>query len=381
MAPVSASLPDIAEDPFARREWVVALAHKLGFAIAGVAKPEASARSSELHAWLAQGKHGEMTYLADTVADRCDPRRLLPSVASIICVGDRYHDGARDRDRPTDDPCEAQGRIARYARSKDYHNLVRDRLHKLRHAMQAQFPDATFRLTGDIQPLMEREVHAQAFNGMIGKNSLLLVPGEGSWFLLGELHTSLEIAPSARPPAWKQEDPCGSCTRCIDACSTDAITPFSVDASKCISYLTIEQRGTIGAEFFGSMNGWLFGCDDCQTACPHCQPKKRRSVDERVGMVDARYAPRLSELPLLEMLGWTEEDRGRLVVSSALKRASLAMLKRNAVVLLAEYAAEHASAREMIQARLHALQRDTQEDELVREQAAIALAWLAPTAP
>ncbi len=367
------------ENAIARHDWVVAMAHKLGFALVGITRPEASSRSTELRAWLAQGKHGEMSYLADTVADRCDPRRLLPTAVSIICVADRYHDGARDREREFDDPCEAQGRIARYARSKDYHNLVRDRLHKLRHAMQSKFPDATFRLTGDIQPLMEREVHAQAFNGMIGKNSLLLVPGEGSWFLLGELLTSLDIAPSSRPPNWSP-DPCGSCTRCIDACSTGAITPFSVDASKCISYLTIEQRGTIGPEFFGAMNGWLFGCDDCQTACPHCQPKKRRSVDERVGVVDARYAQRLSELPLFELLGWDEADRARLVVSSALKRASLAMLKRNAIVLLAEFAEHHASARAMIEARLYALQRDTQEDTLVREQAAIALAWLAAKA-
>lgn len=367
----------IADDPSALHDWVVELAHNLGFALVGVAKPEASERETELHAWIAAGKHGDMSWIADTVADRCDPRRLLPTVASIICLADRYHDGARDREQPSPDPSDAQGRIARYARSKDYHNLVRDRTHKLRHAMQLRFPDAQFRLTGDIQPLMEREVHAAAYNGQIGKNSLLLVPGEGSWFVLGELHTSLVIAPSARPPAWNRVDPCGTCTRCIDACSTGAITPFSVDASKCISYLTIEQRGTIGAEFIGSMRGWLFGCDDCQTVCPHCQPKKRRSTEARMSSVAARYAERLSELPLLEMLGWTESDRARVVMSSALKRATLAMMKRNAVVLLAEHAARYPTSRAMIEARLHALENDTQEDKLVREQSNIALEWIA----
>ena len=364
-------------DPTALHAWVVALAHELGFALVGVTAPAESSRAAALRAWLDAGKHGEMTWMAETVEERCDPRRLLPSVASIICVADRYHDGSRDCEQIVQEPSEARGRIARYARSKDYHNLVRDRIHKLRHAMQKRFPDASFRLTGDIQPLMERDVHQAAFNGQIGKNTLMLVPGEGSWFVLGELHTSLLITPSTRPPAWNRDDPCGSCTRCIDACSTGAITPFSVDASKCIAYLTIEQRGTIGPEFFGAMNGWIFGCDDCQTVCPHCQPKKRRAVDERMGSVAARYEERLNSVPLLELLGWSEEDRARLIMSSALKRATLAMMKRNAVVLLAEHAAKHAATCEAIEARLRSIQLDSTEDEVVREQCAIAIAWLA----
>ncbi|TVQ76079.1 MAG: tRNA epoxyqueuosine(34) reductase QueG, partial [Phycisphaeraceae bacterium] len=156
---------------------------------------------------------------------------------------------------------------------------------------------------------------------------LLIHPRRGSWLLLGGIVTTLELV----PPRTQRVEPdrCGSCTRCIDACPTDAITPYRVDASRCISYLTIEHRPPIQREFFEAMGDWIFGCDICQEVCPH---NSVRSGKVPTGRAHPAYAERTGSFDLLEVLGWTEEDRRVAFAKSALKRAKLDMMKRNAVI-------------------------------------------------
>jgi len=354
-------------DPVTLRGSVEARARELGFALVGVARASASSRRAELERWIADGKHGEMSWIAERAADAADVRRLLRNARSVICVADRYHDGAPD--------CVSgvRGRIARYARGKDYHDLIRDRLRKLGRHVRELAPGCQTRLTGDIHPILEREQAARALLGAIGKHTLLIRPGLGSYFLLGEIVTDAEIAPSDAPPRGLPDlsqpglpdqsgDPCGSCTACIDACPTKAITPWSVDATKCTAYLTIEHRSAIPPEFFGTTGDWWFGCDICQEVCPHSQPTR---ASRRMG-ANPLHAPRRDCVELLEVLGWTEEDRARLVVSSAMKRASLSMMKRNALLALASIALRERHLSATIRELAGRLADEDSEDSIVR---------------
>ncbi len=355
-----------ADDPHALRDAIEAEAHRLGFALVGVARAAPTSHREALERWIADGKHGEMAWIAERAADACDVRRLLRNARSVICVGDRYHDGRPDRV----DACAAapRGRIARYARGKDYHDLVRDRLRKLGRFIRERVPECQTRLTGDIHPILEREQAARALLGAIGKHTLLIRPRLGSYYLLGEIVTDADIAPSDAPPP--PDDVCGSCTRCIDACPTGAITPWSVDATRCTAYLTIEHRGAIPDEFFGTTGDWWFGCDICQEVCPHAQPTR---ASRRAG-VHPLHAPRRDGVDLLEVLGWSDADRARLVVSSALKRASLAMMRRNALLALASFARTGVSARGLVRERAERIACDDNEDDIVRAAARATLA-------
>jgi epoxyqueuosine reductase len=363
---MSAQAP--APDRVALREAVEQRAQELGFALVGVARAAPSARAGELRRWIADGKHGEMAWIAERAEQAADVRTMLRNARSVVCVADRYHDGRPDRAAGGDAP---RGRIARYARGKDYHDMIRDRLRRLARAIRELSPGCETRLTGDMHPILEREQAARALLGAIGKHTLLIHPARGSFFLLGEIVTDADIAASDEAPRARtipEGDLCGSCTRCIDACPTEAITPWSVDARRCIAYLTIENRGEIPQEFFGKTGDWWFGCDICQEVCPHSQPTR---ASRRAGANPA-YAPRLDSVDLLEVLGWTAEDRARLVVSSALKRATLAMMKRNALLALAS-ALRNAPAAEAaaIRARASAIATDASEDDFVRAAARV----------
>jgi epoxyqueuosine reductase len=364
-------------DPVELRRAVEAKAAELGFALVGVTRAAPTARRAELERWIAEGRHGDMAWLAERVGEMCDVRTLLPGARSVISVADRYHDGRPDR---VEDG-RGRGRIARYARGKDYHDLVRDRLRKIARLVRELVPASTTRNCHDIQPVLEREQAARALLGAIGKHTLLLRPGLGSYFLLGEVITDAEIAPSDAPPGWESadgasRDACGACTRCIDACPTGAITPWSVDATRCTAYLTIEHRGKIADEFFGKTGDWWFGCDICQEVCPHGQPTR---ASRRLG-ASALHAPRLDSIDLLEVLGWSGEDRARLVVSSALKRATLPMMKRNALLALASVARGSQALRDAACARCSAILAEGREDEIVLAAADAALRALARSA-
>lgn len=321
-------MPD-AQDVTSR---ILTRCRELGFALAGVCDAQPSDHRDEYRAWIAAGKHGEMGYLARNVDLRLDPRELVRGATSIICVADRYHVETPKRQsgetttRRSPEEERAFGRIARYARGDDYHTSMKKRLHIVCDELRAEFPGETFRACVDTAPLLEREHAQRAGLGAVGKHTLLIERGVGSYLFLGGVVTTLALTPSA--PA--DPDPCGSCTRCIDACPTDAITPWSIDATKCISYLTIEHRSEIESRFHEAIGDWLFGCDICQEVCPHNQ----RTRSKRRIEVNPTYAPQRDGFDLLEILGWSEDDRRVEFRTSALKRATLAMMKRNAAICL-----------------------------------------------
>jgi epoxyqueuosine reductase len=344
------------------------LARGAGFSIAGIADARPSDHAEALRRWIAEGQHGSMAWLADDLEVRIDPGRLLPGVRSVLCVADRYAAPSPERRAASWPP---RGRIARYARGQDYHVVMRDKLRALAKELRRRHPGEEFRIACDLLPVLERELAARAGIGLVGKHTLVIEPGGGSWILLGEVLTTVPIERTPRPG---RSDPCGACTLCIEACPTEAITPFAVNASRCLAYTTIEHRGRIDPELLAPTDDWLFGCDLCQEVCPHNGPSRRK----RRRPIDPRYAERMSSLDLLEILGWTEEDRLQATLRSAVRRAELEMLKRNAIICLGNALAKSggASVDRAVVARLEAIAGGAEESALVRSTAADVLARL-----
>ena len=357
---------------------------ELGFALAGVCRAQPTSYERELRDWLGAGKHGEMEYLRRNVKLRIDPRAIVPGAKSIICVADRYSSapfpppsegGGRGVGRvseidaaPTHPPTPSLagrgegsiGRIALYARGDDYHVVMRKRLARICKELKSQFPDDVFRACVDTAPVLEREHAQRAGLGAIGKNTLLIQRGVGSYLLLGEIITTLELEPSGAA----EPDPCGTCTRCIDACPTSAISPWSVDATKCISYLTIEHRGEIDPKYHEAMGDWIFGCDICQVVCPHNQPTQRTQE----APVNPAYEPRREGFDLLEVLNWDEEARRQAFLKSAMKRAKLDMMKRNALIAVGNAIVR--APNPALQHRVESIAADSNESSTVRFSAA-----------
>ena len=372
------------------------LAKELGFGLVGVTDARLSDHAEAVRRWIAAGKHGEMGYLADRLEIRLDPTRLLEGAQSIIAVADAYPSKAMGGDADAaggggaggasqgDSP---RGRIARYAWGRDYHKVIKKRLHTLADTLGQRYGEAAFRCVVDTAPALEREHAVRAGLGWTGKHTLLIHPRFGSYFLLGLIVTTLPLA-SLDPvresgASIPMPDHCGTCTRCIDACPTQCIeataergSSRSVDAKRCISYLTLEHRSVIDETLHPMMGDWLAGCDVCQEVCPYNQRAERSDIEAQVGQppVHRDYAPRsLAEgLPLLEVLGWTAEDRQRAFTGSALKRIKLDMLKRNALIAMGNYLTqvEDAAARQ----RVEAIATDEEEAALVRETARQVLA-------
>lgn len=308
---------------------IVERCRALDFALAGITRAGPSEREVEFRRWLSSEKYGEMTWLARNVDERLDPAIMMPGARSIIMVADRYAEGGS-----IDPPLPAgAGRIARYARGDDYHEVMKRRLHALCDALRAEHPGEEFRAFVDTAPVLEREHALRAGLGWIGKHTLLIHRDYGSWLVLGGVLTTMALDPPAAQQ--RSDDHCGTCTRCIDACPTGAITPYSVDARRCISYLTIEHRGPIDREFHEAMGDWLFGCDICQEVCPHNRQRESSVAYRQSESAQTNpYAPRQTSFDLLEVLGWTEEDRRRALKGSAMKRAKLDMWKRNAQIVM-----------------------------------------------
>lgn len=304
----------------------------MGFAAAGICRAEPTRWRDELVAWLAAGKHGQMDYLREYLDITLDPQQLLPGVRSIVMVADLYAPRHDNIDAPLP---AGHGRIARYARGRDYHEVVKRRLHHLADTLRARFPakqtgpeplTRRFRSFVDTAPILEREYAARAGLGWIGKHTLLIHPRLGSYVLLGGVATALDLQPPPDQPVIT--DHCGTCTRCIDACPTQAITPYSVDGSRCISYLTIEHRDVIDLSLHEGIGERIYGCDVCQEVCPHNSPRPGL----KVGEVNSAYASSRSSFDLLEVLNWDEEARRAAFTTSAMKRAPLAAMKRNALI-------------------------------------------------
>ncbi len=335
----------------------------LGFALRGVAPVQPSQWADHLRAWLASGKHGSMEYLSAELDVRLSPERIFQGTRSFIVVGDQY---ARRGD--PDRPRAGLGRIARYARGRNYHEVMKKRLHSLADDLRAAYPGSDFRTCVDTAPLLERELAHLAGLGWVGKNTMLIHPRVGSYFVLGVVATNLELQPAAAPTP----DHCGTCTRCIDACPTNAITPYSVDGSRCISYLTIERRDQIPPGFHAPMGDWIFGCDVCQEVCPH---NSERTGEVDVGSILAAYQPRRNGFDLLDVLGWTVQSREEAFRSSAMKRAGLALMKRNALIAAGNSLRDCPDPR--LLARIRELAADDREPGTVRATALDVLEALA----
>ncbi len=297
----------------------------LGFSRVGFSPIEPFADAErELEGWLAAGHHGEMAYLAGDT--RSDPRSLLPGAKSLIVVALAY--GRDAVATPVSGPTllPLSGLVARYARGVDYHGLFKERLRRL--------ADRCADLSGrrvlarpcvDTAPLLEREAARRAGIGFTAKNTMTIVPGLGSYVLLGELLTDIELAPGTPiPPS------CGSCRACLDACPTSAfLDAYTLDARRCISYLTIELRGPIPRPLRPLIGRWVFGCDVCQEACPFNHSRRQRAADSALA---AR--PGSSEIDLVALLRITTSDFRRLVRNTALSRVTRPRMQRNAAVAL-----------------------------------------------
>ncbi|MFN0011240.1 MAG: tRNA epoxyqueuosine(34) reductase QueG [Phycisphaerales bacterium] len=308
-----------------------------GFALASVCPALPSARQPEFRAWLAAGKHGDMAFLEEFLDARLDPARLLPGARSFIIVADRYAQRPEAGEPPPAAPDgTVPGRIAKYARGRDYHGVIKQRLHALADSLRPLHPGALFRSFADTAPVLEREHAARAGLGWIGKHTLMIHPTEGSYFVLGGILTTLDLQPDPHAPP--QTDRCGTCTRCIDACPTQAITPYSVNASRCISYLTIEHKGEIVPALADQMGEWLFGCDICQDVCPYNQARPATEPTppspHPPHPLHPAYTPRHHALDVLHVLKWSAAERTARLTGSAMKRATLDMLKRNALIVL-----------------------------------------------
>ena len=242
-------------------------ARALGFDACGVARASELTKSKPLlFEWLHQGYQGKMGYMGNHVEKRLDPRLLVPGARSVVVVAQNYYPAGLQ-------PEDTQFRIARYAYGKDYHLVMKDKLQALAGHLADLAADLTentgehhFRAFTDSAPVLERSWAQEAGLGQHGKNTCLIIPRKGSYFFLGELITGIELEPGTP----YEKDLCGSCTRCMDACPTGAITAAGrLDARRCISYLTIELKDPIPGEFRNHCKGWIFGCDICQEVCPH----------------------------------------------------------------------------------------------------------------
>lgn len=261
------SLPDLQR----RADLLRTHAQRLGFEHVGIAKAEQmDEEARRLEQWLNQGHHGQMSYMAKHFDKRTDPTKLVPGAKSVVVLTYNYHNPDKQED-------PVAPKISQYAYGKDYHFVVKRKLKELLAVLNEEIGEVAGRCFVDSAPILERDWAKRAGLGWVGKNTLLIRPKVGSYFFLSELIIDLELA-TDNPI----KDYCGTCTRCIDACPTEAISPqgYVVDGSKCISYLTIELKEAIPTEFKGQMDNWMFGCDICQEVCPWNRFSQRHSEPE-----------------------------------------------------------------------------------------------------
>lgn len=298
--------------PAEKSRYIKILAQELGFMFCGISKArKLDEESAHLEHWLNKGYQGKMHYLEQHFDMRLDPRLLVPGAKSVISLAFNYFPAqTQSADAP---------KIARYAYGRDYHKVLKKKMKALFERMQERFGEIQGRAFADSAPVLERKWAELSGLGWIGKNGLLLNKKAGSYFFLAEVITDLEL--EADGPL---KDYCGTCTACIDACPTDAILNHkTLDASKCISYLTIELKDAIPNSFRGQMENWVFGCDICQEVCPwnrFSKPHQEPEFDPH---------PDFAGMNRADWEEITEDVFQKLFGNSAVKRTGYSGLKRN----------------------------------------------------
>ena len=346
--------------PAAAKAEIAAFARALGFEAVGFAGADQSRDvAAGLHGFIAAGRHGEMDWLARTAERRGDPRALWPEVRTIVALGLSYG--------PAGDPLAAtrrpeRGAISVYAQGADYHKALKRRLKRLAGFIHQRY-GAEVKVFVDTAPVMEKPVAMRAGIGWQGKHTNLVSRAHGSWLFLGEVFTTLALAPDE-----PESDHCGSCQACLDVCPTDAFpAPYRLDARRCISYLTIEHKGHIAREFRAAMGNRVYGCDDCLAVCPwnkFAQQTREYAFLPRAELT----APRLADLAGLDDAGFR-----RIFAGSTIKRLGRDRFVRNVLIALG-----NSGARSLAPA---ARERLGDDSPLVRAMAVWALSrLLAPAA-
>jgi epoxyqueuosine reductase len=292
---------------------LAARARELGFVACGVADLAPSRRGDALDRWLAGGFGGTMRYLHRQAKKRKAPASIVEGARTAVVVLDNYY-------TPDPEPYAAP-RVAKYARGADYHRVTQDRLEQLAEWLRGEGGAQVTRCFADAGPVPERELAERAGLGWIGKNAMLIRPGVGSFCFIGSIFTDLRLVPDEPLDL----DRCGSCTRCLDACPTEAfVAPRVLDATRCISYLTIEQKGPIPDELVPRLEGWAYGCDICNDVCPWNQ-----RFAEETGVAEFRPGPHLAAVEEDLVDAMDEEEFAARFAGTAFERAGLHGLRRN----------------------------------------------------
>ena len=307
------------------RAWLGEQAEKLGFDGLRITDTHLGPASERLQEWLAEGRHGHMEYMQRHAELRSDPQLLVPGTVRVICVSMNYLPPESDFDtewQRLEDPSQAV--VSMYARGRDYHKVLRNRLQEFAKAIEEKIGSFSYRVFTDSAPLMEVELARKAGLGWRGKHTLLLNRESGSTFFLGEI-----LIDVPRPLDQEQADHCGSCQSCIDICPTQAIAaPYQLDARRCISYLTIENPEAIPIEFRSAMGNRVYGCDDCQLICPW------NKFAQRTQLPDFAQRHGLGQASLLHLWSWTAAEFEKRHEGSAIRRMGYSRWRRNLAVAM-----------------------------------------------
>ncbi len=305
--------------PQLNNDTIVKMAKSLGFDLVGFAEAELlKTETDNLNKWLASGYHAGMKYMERNLEKRVDIKEILPSAKSIISLGMNYYTGYQHNKR------SGYGKISRYAWGKDYHLIIWETLNLFVEMMKKFAPQLEAVSYVDTGPVMDKAWAVKCGLGWLGKNSLVINKNYGSWFFIANIFTNIEIEHSTNVT-----DHCGSCTACIDACPTNAITEeYVVDSNKCISYLTIENKGEIPGEFKDKFAGFLFGCDICQDVCPWNKKFSRTTLITEFNPFNEETEIELSQIFEMDNIQFKERFK-----DSPIQRAKLKGLKRNASFL------------------------------------------------
>jgi len=307
------------------REWLDEQSRLLGFDALRITDTHLGSATERLQEWLEQGRHGRMEYMAKHAQVRSDPGLLVPGTVRVICVTMNYLSPDIDLDHEWQRLAQpTQAVVSMYARGRDYHKVMRNRLQEFAQIIEKQIGSFGYRVFTDSAPLMEVELARKAGLGWRGKHTLLLNQQSGSTFFLGEILVDIPL-----PIDQEEEAHCGTCQACIEVCPTQAITaPYQLDARRCISYLTIENPDAIPVEFRRAMGNRVYGCDDCQLICPW------NKFAQRSALPDFAERHGLGRASLLQLWSWTEDEFNQRHEGSAIRRIGYSRWRRNLAVAM-----------------------------------------------